>query len=109
MVILSCTPPPGAQPFSQVSHRAVTAVQKETSSHAFQMPWHIQEGTGGKKTQPNKQHGHPGYSRALQIAPDIFTQATEADPCALQQTNQQCLDWSFRKSLESRRAMASRA
>lgn len=54
MVILSCTPPPGAQPFSQVSHRAVTAVQKETSSHAFQIPWHIQEGAG-KKTKTKQQ------------------------------------------------------
>jgi len=49
MVILSCTPPTGAKHFGQAGHRAVTAVQKETSSHAFEMSWHIQEGAGKKK------------------------------------------------------------
>lgn len=78
-VILSCTPPPGA-----ILTRSVTEQsQLSRRRHAFELPQPIQEGAN-KKPQP----GSPDYSRALQIAPDIFIQAAEADPCALQQTNQ---------------------
>ena len=64
-------------------------------------------GISKKELAKKKQPGGPGYSRAFQTAPVLFIQATEADSCAFQQTNQQTLHESFRKSFESGRDTTS--